>query len=140
VLRLIGEKRETNTGRMTKMASVLYQARAGDGFRKKGLKRANSFFSTAEDAVSEVLALKEKMDLTYKNEIQWDYSGEITGNPEKMKILRGYLGGDRETNAFFLQIFSVEQEGEINTVSPVMPKKLSPKDKKVISKVKKFLK
>jgi hypothetical protein len=121
------------------MGSVLYQARAGDGFRKKGLKR-NSFFSTPEDAVSEVLALKEKMDLTYKNEIQWDYTGEITGKPEKMKILRGYLGGDRETNAFFLQIVSVEQEAEMNTVSPIMPKKLSAKDKKVMGKVKKFLK
>jgi hypothetical protein len=120
------------------MTSV-YQARAGDGFRKKGLKRANSFFSTPEDAISEVLALKEKMDLSYKNEIEWDYNGEITGTSEKMKILRGYLGGDRKSDAFFLQIVSVEQEEGLNTVPPVMPKKLTTRDKKVISKVKKFL-
>jgi hypothetical protein len=125
---------------MTNMASTIYQARAGDGFKKKGMKRTDSFFSTLQEAVSEVLALKEKMDSTYKNEIQWDYNGEITGSSKKMNILKGYLGGDKETNPFYLQIVSVEQKEKVSTVSPFKAKNLTPKDKKVINKVVKFLK
>ncbi len=122
------------------MTSMFYQAKAGDGFQKKGLKRTNFFFSTAQEAVSEVLALKERMDVTYKNDIQWDYNGEITGSSKKMKILRGYLGGDQDTNPFYLQIVSTEQSTEVKTITPSKPKKLSTKYKKVIKRVEEFLK
>ncbi|MFZ3590746.1 hypothetical protein ACOI1C_16205 [Bacillus sp. DJP31] len=122
------------------MTSVFYQAKAGDGFQKKGLKRTNFFFNTHQEAVSEVLALKERMDDTYKNDIQWDYNGEITGSSSKMKILRGYLGGDLETNPFYLQIVSTEQTDKVKTITPGKPKKLTPKYKKVIKRVEEFLK
>ena len=125
---------------MTNMTSVLYQAKAGDGFKKKGLKRTNTFFSTPQEAVSEALALKERMDVTYSNKIQWDYNKEITGSSLKMNILRGYLGGDRETKPFYLQILSVEPEKDIDAVSPIIAKKLTAKDKKVVKKVIQFLK
>lgn len=121
------------------MTNLLYQARAGDGFRKRGLKR-DTYFRTAEDAISEVLALKEKMDTKYNNEIAWDYAGDITGSSEKMKILKGYLGGDKKTDPFFLQIVSVEENDGANIDQPIQPKKLSTKDKKVINKAIKFLK
>jgi hypothetical protein len=122
------------------MTSMLYQAKAGDGFKKTGIKRTNSFFNTPKEAVSEALALKEKMDVTYKNEIQWDYNGEITGSPEKMNILRGYLGGDRETKPFYLQIVSISPKEKVSIVSPIKTKNLTPKDKKVITKVVKLFK
>jgi len=125
---------------MTNMTSVLYQAKAGDGFKKKGLKRTNTFFSTPQEAVSEALALKERMDVTYSNKIQWDYNKEITGSSLKMNILRGYLGGDRETKPFYLQILSVEPEKNIDAVLPIIAKKLTAKDKKVVKKVIQFLK
>ncbi|MBD8069535.1 hypothetical protein [Bacillus sp. PS06] len=118
--------------------STVYQAQAGDGVRKKRLKRPNSFFNTPEEAVSEALALKEKMDTTYKNEIEWDYKWKMTGSSEKMKILKGYLGGDRESIAFYLQIISVEFQEEYAVVKPIKPKKVTAKDKKVITKVTKL--
>ncbi|MBM6617008.1 hypothetical protein [Bacillus suaedaesalsae] len=121
------------------MTNVIYQARAGDGFRKRGLKR-DTYFRSAEDAISEVLALKEKMDSKYNNEIAWDYAGEITGNTAKMKILKGYLGGDKKTDPFFLQIVSIEENDTANVDKPIHPKKISTKDKKVMNKAIKLFK
>jgi hypothetical protein len=118
--------------------SMVYQAQAGDGVKKKRLKRPNSFFNTPEEAVSEALALKEKMDLTYKNEIEWDYKWKMTGSSEKMKILKGYLGGDKETIAFYLQITSLELQDEYKVGTPIKPKKVTAKDKKVMTKVTKL--
>ncbi|WP_102348948.1 hypothetical protein [Bacillus sp. Marseille-P3661] len=117
------------------MTSIFYQAKAGDGNKKKGLKRTNSFFKTPQEAVSEALALKEKMDSTYKNEIQWDYEGKITGTSEKMKILRGYLGGDRKSEPFYLQILTVKPQDKMSAISPIQPKSVTSNDEKIINKV-----
>lgn len=121
------------------MLIKLYQAKAGDGSKKKGLRRTKSYFSTPEDALSEAFALKEKMDSRYENEIEWDYQGDFTGTPEKMKILRGYLNGNRESTAFYLEILSVENSEQIKPVSPYKPKSVTKDDKKISTKVmKKF--
>ncbi|WP_226036870.1 hypothetical protein [Aquibacillus saliphilus] len=123
------------------MSGILYQAKAGDGFKKEGLNRKNTFFNTPTEAVSEALALKEKMDQRYENEIEWDYSGEMTGPVKKIKILRGYLDGDRKSKPFYLQIVTVENQTEqLNVVSAKKPKKVTTKDKKVLNKVVKLLK
>lgn len=117
------------------MLVTLYQAKAGDGSKKKGLRRTNSYFSTPEDALSEVFALKEKMDTRYKNQIEWDYQGVFTGTVEKMKILRGYLKGNRKSTPFYLEILSVENNDQIKPVSPIKPKCVSKDDQKVLTKV-----
>ncbi|MFC0472395.1 hypothetical protein ACFFHM_18380 [Halalkalibacter kiskunsagensis] len=117
------------------MTSTIYQAKAGDGFKKTGLKRTNSFFNTPREAVSEALALKEQMDLTYDNKIEWDYNGKITGSNKKLNFLRGYLGGDKETKPFYLQIVSVESPKKARKGSPIEAKKLTSNDKKVLKKV-----
>jgi hypothetical protein len=114
---------------------MIYQAKAGDGFKKKGLKRTNSFFNTPQEAVSEALALKEQMDTTYDNKIEWDYNGKITGSFKKLNFLRGYLGGDRETKPFYLQIVSVESKEIVRKNSPIEAKKLTSNDKKMFKKV-----
>jgi hypothetical protein len=119
---------------MTKMKIKLYQAKAGDGIKKKGFKRADSFFRTPEEAVSEALALKERIDKKYKNEIQWVYDGKITGSTKKMKILKGYLDGNLESHPFYLEILSMEQK-DVPTVSPLKPKKMSAEDRKVLDNV-----
>ncbi|MDZ5472268.1 hypothetical protein SM124_10965 [Bacillus sp. 31A1R] len=123
---------------MKTKTSMVYQAKAGDGVKKKGLKRSNTFFNTPEEAVSEAMALKEKMDTLYKNEIQWEYNEEITGPLNKMKILKGYLGGDKKSSAFYLQIMSSKLEEEFSVVSPIKPKNMSTSDKKVLKQVKKL--
>ncbi|MBM7662700.1 hypothetical protein JOC85_003510 [Bacillus mesophilus] len=115
--------------------SMVYQAQAGDGFKEKSVKRTNSFFNTLEEAVSEALALKEKMDTTYKNKIEWDYKMKITSSQNKMKILKGYLAGDKKSKAFYLQIKLVELQEEFGVVAPKKPKKISVKDKKVMTNV-----
>lgn len=117
------------------MSTMVYQAQVADGFRKKGIKRLNTFFKTPQEAVSEALSLKEKIDSTYNNKIEWDYTKKITGSFEKMRILKGYLGGDEKSNAFYLQITSVELPNECSVKTPIKPKKVSTKDKKVITKV-----
>lgn len=122
------------------MLIKLYQAKAGDGSKKKGLRRMKSYFSTPEDALSEAFALKEKMDSRYENEIEWDYQGDFTGTPEKMKILRGYLNGNRESTAFYLEILSVENNDGIKPVSPYKPKSVTKDDKKISTRVMKKLK
>lgn len=114
---------------------MLYQAKAGDGFKKKGMKRTDTFFKTAQEAVSEALALKEKMDKTYKNEIHWDYKREISGKTDKLKILKGYLHGDRDTNPFYLEILCVKQLKTISTTSPIKVKKMSKDDKNILKTV-----
>lgn len=119
--------------RVDVMTVMLYQAKAGDGFKKKGMKRTDTFFKTPQEAVSEALALKEKMDKTYKNEIHWDYNREISGKTDKLKILKGYLNGDRDTNPFYLEILCVKQLKTISTKSPIKVKKMS-KDDKIILK------
>lgn len=134
------QKARDHKGRMTNMTNMVYQAQAGDGFKKKGLKRTNSYFNTPQEAIAEALALKEKMDSIYKNEIEWDYNREITGSTEKMKILRGYLGGDKKSKAFYIQILSVKQKEEFNVVTPIKPKNVSSKDKKVMTNVIKLFK
>lgn len=118
--------------------STVYQAQAGDGFRNKRMRRTNSYFNTPEEAVSEALAMKEKMDLTYKNEIEWDYDRKITGSVEKMKILKGYLVDDEGPKVFYLQISSFELQKEYRIVLPKNPQKVSSKDKKVITRVTKL--
>jgi hypothetical protein len=118
----------------------LYQAKAGDGNMKKGMRRTQSFFTTPQDAVSEALALKERMDSRYANEIEWDYKSEFTGTADKMKILRGYLKGNRESTPFYLEILSVENSEKIKPVSPIKPKIVSKEDKKVLNKFIKLLK
>lgn len=117
------------------MKMTLYQAKAGDGLRKKGLKRADTFFSTPLEAVSEALGIKEKIDAKYQNEIKWDYDGVITGSRKKMKILRGYLAGDRKTNPFYLEIQSIESKKGIATVPPLKPKSITTDDQKVLDNV-----
>ena len=120
------------------MTVIAYQAQVADGIRKKGIKRMNSFFKTPEEAVEEALSLKEKLDSRYNNEIKWDYSKNITGTLEKMKILRGYLGGDENSSAFYLQITSSEIQKDLKLATPSKPSRLSSKDKKVITKVAKI--
>lgn len=122
-------------GRMTILVEMLYQAKIGDGFKQRGWNRKNSFFKSPREAVSEALALKEKMDVRYKDEIKWEYNGKVTGTRNKMKFLKGYLGGDTESKPFYLQIVSVKQEDTISPVSPVMPKKITNKDKQVMEKI-----
>lgn len=122
------------------MTGIVYQAKVGDAVKRKWLKRTNSFFNTPKEAVSEALALKEKIDSTYQNEIQWDYNGKITGSTEKMNILKGYLGGDRDSKPFYLQIVTVKPQEKMSSVAPYKPKKLTPEDKKVVTRVIKLLK
>jgi hypothetical protein len=140
VLRLTMRRRETKPGRMREMNVKLYQAKAGDGNKKKGMRRTQSFFTTPQDAVSEALALKEKMDSRYENEIEWDYKGDFTGTADKMKILRGYLKGNRESTPFYLEILCVENTEKIKPVSPIKPKSVTKEDKKVLNKFVKMLK
>ncbi|WP_078380417.1 hypothetical protein [Sutcliffiella halmapala] len=121
------------------MSVTLYQARAGDGIKKRGLKRADTFFSTPQEAVIEALALKERMDHTYQNEIDWDYKAMLKGSTSKLKILKGYLGGNRESNPFYLEITSTEND-KVKPVSPIKPKNVSKEDKKVEKTVVKFYK
>ncbi|WP_079509304.1 hypothetical protein [Mesobacillus jeotgali] len=121
------------------MLVTLYQAKAGDGSKKKGLRRTKSFFSTPEDALLEAFALKEKMDKRYENEIEWDYQGVFTGTTQKMKILKGYLKGNRESTPFYLEIQSVENNDKIKPVSPFQPKSVTKDDKKILTKVMKKL-
>ncbi|AIE60022.1 hypothetical protein [Bacillus methanolicus] len=116
------------------MTVKLYQAKAGDGIKKRGIKRSDSFFRTPEEAVSEALGLKERIDKKYKNEIHWDYEGKITGSIKKMKILRGYIDGNRKSHPFYLEILSIEQK-DVPTVSPLKPKKMSAEDQKVLDNV-----
>lgn len=124
---------------MTNMTVTLYQAKAGDGLKKAGMKRANTFFQTPQEAVSEALALKERMDARYKNAIQWDYDGLITGSTKKLKILKGYLGGDRGSSPFYLEISEVPSAKETRHIPPIKPKKMTLKDQTVIDKVEQFL-
>lgn len=100
-----------------------YQAKAGDGINKSTLKRVNTFFSTPQDAITEALYLKEKMDFKYEKHIQWDFDAKITGSMEKIKILKGYLDGDRKTNPFYLEILSSEQKKDIPIATPLKNKK-----------------
>jgi hypothetical protein len=117
------------------MKVKLYQARAGDGVNMSTLKRMNTFFGTPQDAIAEALCLKEKMDAKYNEKIQWDFEGKITGSSEKVKILKGYLDGDRKSHPFYLEVQSSEQLKDVPTVSPLKGKKgLSTKEKKVIKK------
>jgi hypothetical protein len=117
------------------MKVKLYQARAGDGVNMSTLKRMNTFFCTPKDAIAEALCLKEKMDAKYNEKIQWDFEGKITGSSEKVKILKGYLDGDRKSHPFYLEVQSSEQLKDVPTVSPLKGKKgLSAKEKKVIKK------
>ncbi|MDL4841229.1 hypothetical protein [Aquibacillus rhizosphaerae] len=123
------------------MTSMLYQAKAGDGFKMRGMNRRNSFFKTPKEAVSEALALKEKMDKRYENDIEWDYNGEMTSSANRMKFLKGYLGGDRKSKPFYLQIVTVDnQEDGFSVVSPKKPRTVTAKDKKVLNKVIKLFK
>ncbi|QOR68790.1 hypothetical protein IM538_02460 [Cytobacillus suaedae] len=117
---------------------MVYQVHVGDGFKKKRMKRTNSFFKTPGEAISEALAFKEKMDVTYQNEIIWDYTSKVKGTVEKMKILKGYLKGDKKTDPFYLQITSVELLDEYNVVTPRKPKKITTKDKKVVTQATKL--
>jgi hypothetical protein len=139
VCRLTDRRRETNTERMTNMTVKVYQAKAGDGIKKVGMKRANSFFSTPQEAVSEALALKERLDTKYQNEIEWNYGGLITGSTKKLKILRGYLAGNRASNPFYLEILSDESLDHVHLVSPMKPKRLTLEDRKVLERVEQFL-
>jgi hypothetical protein len=135
VCRLSGRRRETNTGRMTNMANKVYQAKAGDGVKKMGIKRVNSFFGTPGEAVSEALALKEKIDAQYKNKIKWDYDGSLTGSTKKLKILKGYLNGNHDSHPFYLEILSVEPLEHVQIVSPIKPKSVTLEDQKVVERV-----
>ncbi|RSK25818.1 hypothetical protein EJF36_02310 [Bacillus sp. HMF5848] len=118
------------------MTAFLYQVKAGDGFKMKVLQRKNSFFNSPEEAVSEALVLKEGMDKRYKHGIQWDYKGKMVGSVKKLKFLRGYLEGDRDTPAFYLQIIKVENEqDELQANTPKKPKKVTQKDKTVMKRV-----
>jgi NDP-sugar pyrophosphorylase family protein len=120
------------------MTVIGYQAQVADGIRKKGIKRANSFFKTPEEAVEEAFSLKEKLDTRYKNQIKWDYSKKITGTLEKMKILKGYLDGDEDSSAFYLQITTSEIQRNLKLSTPSKPKKFTTNDKKVMTKVAKI--
>ena len=117
------------------MKVKMYQAKAGDGVNKSTLKRMNTFFSTPQEAIAEALCLKAKMDTKYHEQIQWDFEGKITGSKEKVKILKGYLDGDRKTHPFYLEVQASEQLKDVPTVSPLKVKKgLSAKEKKVVKK------
>jgi hypothetical protein len=124
---------------MMKMIVKLYQAKAGDGQKKKGLRRTESFFTTPNDAVSEAFALKERMDSRYSNEIEWDYQSAFTGTADKMKILKGYLNGNRDSTPFYLEILCVKDSAKIKPVSPIKPKNVTQQDKNIITKVVKRL-
>ncbi|RSD26123.1 hypothetical protein [Mesobacillus subterraneus] len=113
----------------------LYQAKAGDGSKKKGLRRTKSYFTTPEEAVSEAFALKGEMDSRYANEIEWDYKGSITGKSDKLKFLKGYLNGNKESTAFYLEILRVEHDEQIVPASPIKPKSVTKEDRKVFKKV-----
>ncbi|MCH1626307.1 hypothetical protein [Fredinandcohnia quinoae] len=120
------------------MKVVFYQAKAGDGVRKKGMRRADTYFSTPEEAASEAISLKARLDNLYENQIQWDYEGQMTGDSKRLKILRGYLGGNRKSNPFYLEILSSELS-KCNPASPIIQKKLTKQDQMVIDNViKKF--
>lgn len=121
------------------MTGVLYQAKLGDGFKKKGLNRRGTFFKTPKEAVSEAFQLKEWIDKKYKNKIVWDYNGDMRGSSKKLKILRGFLNGDLKSKPFYLQIVSVTKDGR-SAVSPNHPKKVTAKDKKIQEKVMELLK
>lgn len=121
------------------MIVKLYQAKAGDGKKKKGLWRTKSYFTSPNEAVSEALALKERMDSRYSNEIEWDYQSVFTGKADKMKILKGYLNGDRESTPFYLEILCVNHSEKIDAVSPIKPKHISEQDKEIINRVVKKL-
>ena len=115
------------------MTVKLYQARAGDGVNMSTLKRINTFFGTPQDAIAEALCLKEKIDAKYNKKIQWDYEAKITSKNEKVKILKGYLDGDRKSHPFYLEVQSSEQLKNVPTVSPLKVKKgLSAKELKVV--------
>ncbi|MET3695879.1 hypothetical protein SAMN05877753_102591 [Bacillus oleivorans] len=114
------------------MTATIYQAKLGDGIKQKGIKRTDSFFSTPEEAVAEAFALKKKIDGKYDHKIEWDYEGEITGSSSNLKILKGYLHGDRKTHAFYLQIVSFKKSKKHSIVSPIKPSKLSAKDQKAL--------
>jgi hypothetical protein len=122
------------------MTGLSYQAKVGDGFKKKMLKRTDHWFNTPQEVVSEALALKEKMDLTYDNEIKWEYDGKVTGDSRKMNILKGYLRGDRRTKPFYLQILFIQTEDKMKTISPLQVDHLSKNDEKVYKKVVSLLK
>ncbi|WP_227938250.1 hypothetical protein [Alkalihalobacillus deserti] len=122
------------------MTELAYQAKAGDGFKKKMLKRTDHWFYTPQEVVSEMLALKEKMDLTYENKIKWEYDGKVTGTLRKMNILKGYLKGDRRTKPFYLQILSAQPEDEIKNSSPLEANTLSEKDERMSKRVVSLLK
>ncbi|WP_332628818.1 hypothetical protein [Halalkalibacter flavus] len=117
------------------MTDTVYQAKAGDGFKRTGLKRTNSFFNTPQEAIVEALALKKKMDTIYNNEIEWDYNCKITGSVEKMSFLRGYLGGDRKTKPFYLQIVSFDSKDNTKLSSTTVSKKMNSNDEKIFNKV-----
>lgn len=121
------------------MSCLFYQAKAGDGLKKRGLKRSDTFLETAEDAVSEALGLKERMDKTYKNNITWDYEERMKGSTGKVKILKGYLDGDKSSNPFYLEISTLESADKI-AVAPIKPKTISKQDKKVLKNVISFYK
>ncbi|KHF39983.1 hypothetical protein [Halalkalibacter okhensis] len=117
------------------MTNTVYQAKAGDGFKRTGLKRRNSYFNTPQEAIVEALALKEKMDVIYNNEIQWDYQGKITGSFDKISFLKGYLRGDRRTKPFYLQILSLDSIEKSKLPSSSISKKMNSEDKKIFNKV-----
>jgi len=122
------------------MAELSYQAKAADGFKKKMLKRTDHWFNTPQEVVSEMLALKEKMDQTYENKIKWEYDGKVTGTLSKMNILKGYLRGDRRTKPFYLQILSAQSESERKNTSPLEVHTLSENDEKMSKRVVSLLK
>ncbi|MFC0562473.1 hypothetical protein [Halalkalibacter alkalisediminis] len=122
------------------MTGLSYQAKAGDGFKKKMLKRTDHWFNTPQEVVSEMLALKEKMDLIYENKIKWEYDGKVTGTISKMNILKGYLRGDRRTKPFYLQILSVQSDDEVRDISPLEVNKLSENDEEMSKRVVSLLK
>ncbi|MDT8861575.1 hypothetical protein N0O92_15260 [Alkalihalobacillus sp. MEB130] len=117
------------------MTITIYQAKAGDGIKKTGVKRTDSFFNTPQEAIVEALALKKRMDTQYNNEIEWDYNGKVTGSYKKMNFLRGYLRGDKHTNPFYLQIVSLDSKEKATEHSFSKDEKLQPKEKKVFNKV-----
>jgi hypothetical protein len=112
------------------MKVMRYQAKVGDGVNMSTVKRLNTFFSTPQDAIAEALCLKEKMDSKYEKNIKWDFEGKITESKGKMKILKGYLNGDRKTHPFYLEVQSSEQKKDIPTATPLKNKK-SPSKKEL---------
>ena len=114
---------------------TIYQAKAGDGVKMKGLKRVDSFFETPEEAASEAFSLKARLDKLYDHNIQWDYKANMSGSLKKVKILRGYLNGNRKTNPFYLEIISTKKLKTSKTSSPIKPKKMSEDDQKIVKNV-----